>query len=44
MKEFLKKAAKQASEYNSMFMKERREERQYYFDMQTLVSYYPRNI
>lgn len=35
----MKKAVKSAAEYNSMFMKEKREERRAYFDLQTNVSF-----
>ncbi|KAI0212002.1 PHD finger protein 10 [Lamellibrachia satsuma] len=39
---YMKKAVKSAAEYNSMFMKEKREERRAYFDLQTNEVHYPR--
>ena len=38
---YMKKAVKSAAEYNSMFMREKREERRAYFDLQTNVSIFP---
>lgn len=38
IKAYIKKAAKQAAEFNALLMREKREERQYYFDLQTMVS------
>ena len=38
---YMKKAVKSAAEYNSMFMREKREERRAYFDLQTNVSICP---
>lgn len=37
MKELIKKAIKSAAMYNSQFQKEKKEERQKYFDLQTMV-------
>jgi hypothetical protein len=34
---FMKKAIRSAAEFNSQFMRERREERRAYFDLQTMV-------
>jgi hypothetical protein len=39
MKIYIQKAMKSASEWNSCFIKERKEERRAYFDQQTFVSY-----
>lgn len=36
--EYIKKAAKKAAEFNSIFNRERMEERRAYFDLQTHVS------
>ena len=38
VQEYIKKAVRQAADYNTALMAERREERLYYFDMQTLVN------
>ena len=38
MADYMKKAAKSAAEYNRHFLRERREERVAYFDLQTFVS------
>ena len=38
MADYMKKAAKSAAEYNRQFLRERREERLAYFDLQTFVS------
>ena len=43
MVKFVKKAMKSCSEFNSMFLKERKEERIAYFDMQTMNLHYPRS-
>lgn len=40
LKAYISKAMKSAAEFNVLFNKERREERQAYFDLQTQVSYY----
>ncbi|XP_005091426.2 titin isoform X2 [Aplysia californica] len=40
---YSKKAAKSAAEYNSSMMREKRDERRAYFDLQTYVIHYPRN-
>lgn len=37
MKNYIKKAVRQAAEYNASLMREKREERQYYLDLQTMV-------
>ena len=42
MVKFVKKAMNSCSEFNSMFLKERKEERIAYFDMQTMNLHYPR--
>ncbi|XP_070578006.1 PHD finger protein 10-like isoform X2 [Ptychodera flava] len=41
IKEYIKKAVKQASEYNMLFNRDRREERQAYYDMQTSIVHVP---
>lgn len=41
MADYVKKAMKSASEFNSQFQKERREDRRAYFDLQTMVIHYP---
>ncbi|XP_022097969.1 uncharacterized protein LOC110983210 isoform X2 [Acanthaster planci] len=41
VQEYVKKAVRQAADYNSALMAERREERLYYFDMQTLTVQMP---
>ena len=38
MKELMKKATKSAAEYNKMFQRERRDERNSFFDLQTMVT------
>jgi hypothetical protein len=38
MAQYMKKAAKSAAEFNRNFLRERREERIAYFDLQTFVS------
>ncbi|KAL5008685.1 hypothetical protein ScPMuIL_014266 [Solemya velum] len=43
MTEYLKKAMKSASEWNSQFQRERREERRAYFDLQTFAVHFPEN-
>ena len=43
MVKFVKKAMNSCSEFNSMFLKERKEERIAYFDMQTMNLHYPRS-
>ena len=43
MVKFVKKAMNSCAEFNSMFLKERREERCAYFDMQTLNLHYPKS-
>ncbi|XP_077998944.1 PHD finger protein 10-like isoform X2 [Glandiceps talaboti] len=42
IKEYIKKAVKQASEYNMLFNRDRKEERQAYYDMQTSIAQVPR--
>ncbi|XP_071963212.1 uncharacterized protein [Antedon mediterranea] len=37
VKEYTKRAVRQAAEYNASLMRERKEERQYFLDMQTMV-------
>ncbi|XP_033628093.1 supporter of activation of yellow protein-like isoform X2 [Asterias rubens] len=41
VQEYIKKAVRQAADYNTALMAERREERLYYFDMQTLTVQMP---
>ncbi|XP_006823344.2 PHD finger protein 10-like [Saccoglossus kowalevskii] len=41
IKEYIKKAVKQASEFNMLFNRERKEERQAYYDMQTSIFQVP---
>lgn len=41
IKAYIKKAAKQAAEFNALLMREKREERQYYFDLQTMQLHMP---
>ena len=43
MVRFVKKAMNSCSEFNSMFLKERKEERLAYFDMQTMNLHYPKS-
>ncbi|XP_013411434.1 PHD finger protein 10 isoform X1 [Lingula anatina] len=40
---YMKKAIKSAADFNAQFMKERREERKAYFDLQTFSVHYPKN-
>ncbi|XP_074651479.1 uncharacterized protein LOC141906152 isoform X2 [Tubulanus polymorphus] len=41
MKEFIRKAVKRCAEYNQSFMREKREERAAYFDLQTMEIHHP---
>ncbi|GAB1601423.1 uncharacterized protein LOC115217352 isoform X1 [Argonauta hians] len=41
MADYVRKAMRSASEFNSQFQRERREERRAYFDLQTMVIHYP---
>ncbi|XP_033736165.1 PHD finger protein 10-like [Pecten maximus] len=41
MTEYIKKAMKSASEWNTIFLRERKEERRAYFDLQTFNVHYP---
>ncbi|XP_060062435.1 PHD finger protein 10-like [Ylistrum balloti] len=41
MTEYIKKAMKSASEWNTVFLRERKEERKAYFDLQTFNVHYP---
>ncbi|PIK35431.1 putative transcription initiation factor TFIID subunit 3 [Apostichopus japonicus] len=41
MKNYIKKAVRQAAEYNASLMREKREERQYYLDLQTMLIHCP---
>ncbi|KAJ8045971.1 PHD finger protein 10 [Holothuria leucospilota] len=43
MKNYIKKAVRQAAEYNASLMREKREERQYYLDLQTMLIHCPKN-
>ena len=43
MVKFVKKAMNSCADFNKMFLKERKEERVAYFDMQTMNVHYPKN-
>ncbi|XP_071478163.1 uncharacterized protein [Diadema antillarum] len=43
IKEYIKKAARQAADFNAALMREKREDRQYYFDLQTMQIHMPQS-